>query len=290
MRLYLKLTKVGIVVFVVLSGIAGYWLSFDPIHQHFYWSHFLQFVLGLYFVSSGSCALNQSQEWMIDSKMNRTAQRPIPAGSLSANNGYLLSILLSVLGIYFLYQVDPLTALLGVITIVLYNCLYTIFWKPKWTFAAVPGAIPGAMPVVIGYAANNQNIFSPECIYVFLVMFLWQMPHFWSLAIRFKEDYEQGGVPVLPLRLGVGKTLFHMGLYTFTYVALAVASPWFVSTYFIYLVVVLPLASKVLYEFLKYYQQGAQKNWLPFFLWTNLSVLVFLAAPVLDKWHLWFLM
>jgi protoheme IX farnesyltransferase len=286
MRSYFKLTKAGIVLFVVLSGIAGYWLSFDPFHQIFSVGHFLNFILGLYLVSSGSCALNQAQESDLDSRMNRTSTRPIPAGTLKSGVGYAISLALVVAGIWFLYQVSPLAALLGLVTIILYNFLYTIYWKPRWTFAAVPGAIPGAMPVVIGYSANTGNIFSAECVYVFLVMFLWQMPHFWALAIRFREDYQQGGIPVLPVQLGVGKTLFHMGLYTFTYVALAVASPWFVSVYFIYLVVVLPLAAKVLYEFMQYYKHDAKSRWLPFFLWTNLSVLVFLAAPVLDKWHL----
>ena len=289
MRLYLRLTKAGIVLFVVLSGLAGYWLSYSPYEQTFSWLHFLQFILGLYFVSSGSCILNQAQEQELDSKMPRTLSRPIPAGEISVESSFFLSAAFVVLGIVLLYSVSALTALLAIITVILYNVLYTIYWKPQWTFAAVPGALPGALPVVIGYSANSSHIFSAECIYVFLVMFLWQMPHFWSLAIRFRNDYESGGIPVLPVRLGVGKTLFYIGLYTFTYVALAVASPWFVTVYFLYLVVVLPLALKVLWEFFRYYRGAAQSGWIRFFLWTNLSVLVFLAVPVLDKWHLFFL-
>ena len=101
---------------------------------------------------------------------------------------------------------------LGLFTVALYNGLYTLYWKKKWAFGAVPGAIPGAMPVVIGYSANHANVFTPECLYLFLIMFLWQMPHFWSLAIRYKDDYKKGGFPVLPAVIGVPKTLFHIGL------------------------------------------------------------------------------
>ena len=115
------------------------------------------------------------------------------------------------------------------------------------------------------------------------------MPHFWALAIRFKDDYDKGGIPVLPCRIGTERTLFHMGLYTFAYTGLAIASPFFTSAYLVYGLVVLPFAFKVLYEFIRYNHAGAQNRWLPFFLWTNFSILVFLIAPVIDKWHRSFL-
>jgi protoheme IX farnesyltransferase len=285
MRLYLDLTKAGIVVFVLLTGLAGYGLSFAP-WMHFSWLHLAMFVLGLYLISSGSCALNQAQEWALDAMMPRTQKRPIPSGQIKPRTVYILAAVFVVVGLALLNEASPMSALLGLVTVVLYNFFYTLYWKRRWAFGAVPGAIPGAMPVVIGFAANNPDILSPECIYVFFVMFLWQMPHFWLLAIRFRDDYAKGGVPVLPTQIGVAATLFHMGLYIFAYVALAVVSPWFVKAYFLYFVVVVPLALKVLYEFLKYYRLEAKSRWLPFFLWINLSVLVFVIAPVFDKWHI----
>jgi protoheme IX farnesyltransferase len=184
--------------------------------------------------------------------------------------------------------INPLVCWLGLATVVLYNLLYTLYWKKKWAFGAVPGAIPGAMPVVIGYAANSDNLARPELFYVFMLLFLWQMPHFWSLAIKFKDDYKQGGIPVLPVMIGTDATLFHMGLYMFAYVALAIAAPWFTPVYWVYTIVVIPFAFKVLYEFFRYYQSGGKTRWLPFFLWTNFSILVFLIAPVIDKWHRYF--
>jgi protoheme IX farnesyltransferase len=284
MRLYLDLTKSGIVFFVILSGLAGFALSMAPGES---WSvlHLAATLLSLYFYSSGSFALNQAQEWRIDSRMPRTEARPIPSGRVSVLEASILGGIFVVLGLMFGLLVNPTVAALGFTTVVLYNLFYTLLWKKNWAWAAVPGALPGAMPVVIGYAANSADLTHPEIIYAFLIMFLWQMPHFWSLAIRYKEDYRKGGIPVLPLKIGTDGTLFYMGLYLFAYVALAVASPWFTSTYFVYLIVVVPFALKVLFEFSRYFRAGAEKRWLSFFLWTNFSVLVFLVAPVIDKWH-----
>lgn len=284
MRLFLDLTKSGIVVFVLISGLTGYALSSSP-YQPWYLMHLALTLASLYFYSAGSFALNQAQEWKIDERMPRTTNRPIPSGRVSVGQAWWLGLSFIVLGAIAGYLVNPLVALLGFLTVLLYNILYTLYWKKKWAFGAVPGAIPGAMPVVIGYAANSDVLLQPELVYAFLIMFLWQMPHFWSLAIRFKDDYAKGGIPVLPVQIGTGPTLYHMGLYMFSYVGLAIASPWFTSAHFLYIFVVVPFALKILYEFFRYYRSEAQKRWLPFFLWTNLSVLVFLIAPVLDKWY-----
>jgi protoheme IX farnesyltransferase len=284
MKSFLDLTKTRIVFFVLLSGLAGYALSQAPGEA---WNpgHLLATLLSLYFYSAGSFALNQAQEWRIDRRMPRTERRPIPSGRISALSASILGFSFLVLGCIFGLTVNIEVAGLGFATVVLYNLFYTLYWKKRWAWAAVPGALPGAMPVVIGYAANSSDLTHPEIVYAFLIMFLWQMPHFWALAIRFKEDYRKGGIPVLPLKIGTDGTLFYMGLYLFAYVALAVASPWFTSAYFVYLLVVVPFALKVLIEFFRYFRTGAEKRWLPFFLWTNFSVLVFLIAPVLDKWH-----
>jgi protoheme IX farnesyltransferase len=284
MKIYLDLTKNGIVCFVLVSGLAGYALSMPPF-EAWNFPHLIATLLSLYFFSAGSFALNQAQEWRIDEKMPRTQKRPIPSRAVSPFQAWFLGFGYILLGLVASLLVNQLVMWLGLATVVLYNVLYTPIWKRRWAFGAVPGAIPGAMPVAIGYAANSSQLLHPELIYAFMVMFLWQMPHFWSLAIRFKEDYAMGGIPVLPVSIGVERTLYHMGLYMFAYVGLAVASPFFTSAYILYPVLVLPFAFKVLFEFFRYYREGGQSRWLPFFLWTNFSVLVFLIAPVVDKWH-----
>ncbi len=286
MKLFADLTKFGIIVFILISGAIGYMMSW-PMPEVWDWARFILTMAALYFLSAGSFALNQAQEWRIDSRMPRTEKRPIPAGRVSVAQAYVLGFGFLLIGLCAGALVNSRVFALGLFTVIFYNVWYTLYWKRRWAFGAVPGAIPGALPVVIGYAANSSFLLSPDCVYAFLIMFLWQMPHFWALAIRFKDDYSAGGIPVLPTRIGTNATLYHMGLYTFAYVGLAIASPFFTKAYFFYLVVVLPFAFKVLWEFFKYWRAGAGgERWLPFFLWTNFSVLVFLLGPVVDRWHL----
>lgn len=288
MKIYADLTKFGIVIFVLIAGLAGYATSFQ-IENAFDWRHFVRTLLGLYFLSSGSLALNQAQEWKLDQKMPRTAKRPIAVGKIKPAAAYVLSAFFIYVGLNFLYSISTTAGHIGLLSVVLYNGIYTYLWKPRWVFAAVPGAIPGALPVSIGYAANTPDIFNSESVYLFLILFLWQMPHFWALAIRFKEDYAKGGIPTLPVSLGIEKTLYHMGLYTLAYVGVALASPWFVQASWMYILFVLPFAFKILQEFYRFYKSQGTQRWLAFFLWTNFSVIVFMIIPVVDKWNFLFI-
>jgi protoheme IX farnesyltransferase len=283
LKTYLDLTKFGIVVFVLMSGMIGY-ASGYMIEQPFDWHHLLRFLLGLYFLSSGSLALNQVQEYKLDQKMPRTQKRPIAMGKLKPAAGLIISGLFLYLGLVLLYECHPMAAKVGLVSVLMYNGLYTLYLKQHWIYAAVPGAIPGALPVTIGYASVNPDIWNSESVYLFLIMFLWQMPHFWVLAIRYKNDYAAGGIPTLPVALGIPKTLQQIGLYTILYAGVAIASPWFVHANWVYVILVFPFALKVLYEFSLYYKSQGEKRWLGFFMWTNVSMLVFLIVPVIDKW------
>lgn len=282
-RAYSQLTKTGIIVYSLVSALAGYAVSL-PTGRSVEWIEIVLMCAGLYLVAAGCFALNQAQEWRRDALMDRTKGRPIASGMMAPWQGWVVGFILVVSGLAAMALIGEVPALLSLSTVVLYNGVYTMGWKKYWAFGAVPGAIPGAMPVVIGFSVNNSNIFDPACIYLFLVLFLWQMPHFWSLAIRYREDYARGGFPVLPVTVGETRALYHLGLYVFTYVGVALLAPWFLKAHVVYLLLVFPMALKVLWEFKKYYASSGGRSWLPFFLWTNLSLLIFLAAPVMDKW------
>lgn len=267
---------------MLFTGVAAYFLGQNP-YEPIHWTHFIGFVLSLYFLSSGSFALNQLQEIDIDQKMPRTQKRPIPAGHFSHATVALVTMSFLFLGLGFAVFISSWFLIYAILTVTMYNGLYTMYWKKHWTFGAVPGAIPGAMPILLGFSAHNIPL-SRESFYLFLLMFLWQMPHFWALALRYREDYSLAGIPVLPVVVGEQRTLYHIGLYVFAYAAWAVFSPWFISVWIGYLVVILPFAAKIVWEFLAYYKEPNGKRWLRFFLWTTLSVLVFVIIPVLDKW------
>ncbi|WP_415061320.1 protoheme IX farnesyltransferase [Bdellovibrio sp.] len=288
LRTFADLTKFGIVVFSVLAGLAGYVTGFQ-VEESFNWKEFLEVLLGIYFISSGSLALNQVQEWKLDQKMPRTAKRPIASGKIKPAAAGILSVSFIFVGLNLLFNLEPVAGWVGLFCIFLYNVAYTMYWKPRWVFAAVPGAIPGALPVTIGYAAANSNIFNSESLYLFLIMFLWQMPHFWVLAVRYKEDYAKGGIPTLPVALGMEKTLFQIGLYTFVYVGVALAAPMFVHASWMFVLLTFPFAFKVMQEFYRYYKSNGTERWMAFFMWLNVSMLVFIVIPVIDKWNFLFI-
>lgn len=283
-----QFTKFGITIFVVLSAIAGYATGFQS-EEGFSFFHFFQTVLGVFLLSSGSLALNQTQEYKLDALMKRTATRPVAAGLIKPKTAFAIAMLLLILGQFFLIRSSLLAGIFGFLTVVLYNGIYTYWWKPHWIYAAVPGAIPGALPVTIGYAAINSDVFSAESIYLFLILFLWQMPHFWALAIKFKDDYKEGGIPTLPVALGMQRTIYQMGLYTLAYVGCALASPMFYKSSWFYILLIIPVSFKILMEFQKFQKSNGQEGWLRFFMWINVSVLIFQFVPVLDKWSFLFI-
>ena len=286
MSIFFRLTKFSIVFLVLLCALAAYALGLSlEKAPSFQWTHFILFCLGTYGLASGSLAFNQLQEVELDRKMKRTQLRPLVNGSLHPAYAWLLSFLLIAIGLICLWHVNLTAFFFGLLTIFLYNIFYTFFWKPKWAFAAVPGALPGALPVVIGYTAIHPNLFNSNILYLFLVLFLWQMPHFWLLALRFASDYKNASIPVLPTVIGEERTILHIGLYLFTYLALVLLSPLFVYAGWFYLLGTLPLVFKVMWEYSRFafYKDSRAKRWLPCFLWTNLSLLVFIWVPVLDK-------
>ena len=279
---YCKLSKIGIVVFALLTASFSYVLAL-PHFSYFSFEKLAFFCLAFYFVSSGSFILNQAQEWRWDQKMNRTKNRPIPQRKIPPLQAYVLAGLFLFFGLGLLFLIKVLTAILAFITVVLYNFLYTLWWKRRFKYGAVFGAIPGAMPAVIGCSLVDSSLFQTETIYLFLLLFFWQMPHFWSLAIHYREDYKQAGFPILPVSAGSEKTLHQIGFYILAYLGLSLISPLFLTVGFMYLFLLVPFAFILLYQFYQYFHQP-HRQWLKFFVWVNMSILVYFFVPVLDKW------
>lgn len=286
LKSYLDLTKSGIVILVIFTGLVGFVLG-SPFGHPFETQDVIVFLVGLYLLSSGSLAINQAQEWRLDVKMNRTEKRPIPSGKIKPWQAYILGSVFCCLGLLLLYTFNSTAGNLGLFTVILYNFLYTLYWKKRWTFGAVPGAIPGSLPVSIGFACQNENLMDPVHLHVFLILFLWQMPHFWAIAIRFKDDYGKAGIPVLPYMLGVNRTIYHIGLYVFAYLCVALSAPITIQATIVHFAIVVPFAFLVLYQFYIFVQKK-EKAWLGFFLSVNFSLLAFLLAPLIDRWAIFY--
>ena len=285
-KAYAELAKSGIVTLVLISVLGGY-LAGQPFDAPFNWIRLFLTLFGILFLASGSSALNQYQERTIDASMPRTAKRPLPSGRLTERNVLLFIATTLVLGLGILAWLDRAQLVLGIIAVVSYNGLYTLWWKRHWAFAAVPGAIPGALPIWMGHLAANGHLFTAGGIYLFLLLFFWQMPHFWVLALKYREDYESGGFPTLPVAHGTGLTVSQIAVWCLAYIAISLIAPIFLRLGMIYLLVAPLMGFKLLWELKQFVRQPESKRWLHFFLWVNFSLIIYLAAAVIDLWSVY---
>jgi protoheme IX farnesyltransferase len=159
--------------------------------------------------------------------------------------------------------------------------------EKHWAHAAVPGAIPGALPILMGHLSAQKDIFNPGGIYLFLILFFWQMPHFWTLALKYKDDYARGGFPTLPVKLGEGLTIHQIILWCLAYIGLAMIAPFFLPVRWIYLIPAIFMSVKLLQELRSFAKRPQNQNWLHFFLWVNFSLLIYLGAAAADLWSIY---
>ncbi len=281
-----ELSKSGIVLLVLISVLAGYLIgqpSELPLDARAL-SRMGTTLLGILFLASGSSALNQLQEYKIDALMPRTASRPIPSGRMSPHAVFVFVGLTLFFGLMTLWKLSPSLFYLGGVAVFFYNGLYTLWWKKNWAYAAVPGAIPGAIPVLMGYTSAQGQVFHPAGIYLFLVLFFWQMPHFWVLALRYRKDYESGGFPTLPVSYGLNVTVRQIVFWCLAYLGVALMAPLFLQVRWIYLVPALLMSLKVIQELWGFVKTPESQKWLHFFLWVNLSLVAYLGFAALDLW------
>lgn len=285
---YLALSKSGIVALVLISVLGGF-LSGYPLEISFDWLLFTKAFFGILLLASGSSALNQVQEIKIDLKMDRTANRPLPSGRLSKTEA-LIFVLVSLMGGGFLLWIISMKVfLMGVLAVISYNFLYTLWWKKNWAFAAIPGALPGALPILMGYTAATGEVWTHTGIYLFAILFFWQMPHFWVLALKYKQDYFIGGIPTLPVSEGKEETLFQIVLWCLAYIGLILIGPFFLEVGLPYWAMSVILSIKLLFELRRYIQSPDGKNWIKFFLWINFSLILILLVAVADRWSIYLL-
>jgi protoheme IX farnesyltransferase len=244
-------------------------------------------LVGVLFLASGSSALNQLQEIPADAKMPRTAQRPLPSGRISVLGARLFVVVGLIVGLGLLWRIDYSLAALGVVAVVCYNGLYTLWWKKHWSYAAVPGAIPGALPILMGSVAAQGNLLAPSGIFLFFLLFFWQMPHFWVLALKYRADYASGDFPTLPVTHGTGVTVSRIITWCLAYVGIATLGPLFMNVRGIYCVTAFLMSMKLLWELRKFVKQPESKSWLHFFLWVNFSLIIYIAAAGVDLWSVY---
>ncbi len=154
-------------------------------------------VAGIFLLASGASAFNQYQEWPYDERMERTRRRPIPSRRISTQEALRIATLCITGGLLLLlYFSTSVCFFLGIFNLMWYNGVYT-WLKRKTAFAVVPGALTGAIPILMGWTAAGGQLYDPTVIFLAFFLFIWQMPHFWLLTLKYGRQYRDAGFPVL---------------------------------------------------------------------------------------------
>ncbi|MFB9751740.1 heme o synthase [Paenibacillus hodogayensis] len=207
---FIQLAKPGILFSNIITAFGAYWVAWGNSGKDFDFLLLLYAMLGTVLVMASGCVLNNYLDRDLDTKMSRTSKRALPTGILDPKVVFWYGITLGAAGLSVLcLLVNPLSALLGVVGLLVYVLIYTAWLKRTSTLSTTIGAISGAMPPVIGYCAVTGQLDIGAWI-LFGILFLWQPPHFWALGIRRKEEYRAAGFPLLPVVHGNELTKMHM--------------------------------------------------------------------------------
>ena len=203
-----EITKMRLSLSVVFSALAGYLLGAIEVDPY----TLVLLAFGGYFMVGASNAFNQIIEKDLDVLMDRTKNRPVPAGRMSVRSAFIIATIFTILGITILYIINERTAMYGAISIFLYTCVYTPL-KTKTPLSVFVGAIPGAIPFMLGWVAA-RNDFGIETGTLFALQFFWQFPHFWAIGWVLFEDYKKGGFYMLPTKKRDKGTAVQIIMYT----------------------------------------------------------------------------
>ncbi|HXZ97412.1 MAG TPA: heme o synthase [Burkholderiales bacterium] len=215
---YLKLCKPRVVSLIVFTAVIGMFLAAPGMVQL---GTLLFATSGIALVAGAAAAVNCLVEQKIDAVMARTRFRPLPRGELTSLQTLLFSGVTGGMGLWLLGRfINPLTMWLTLATFVGYAVIYTVILKPMTPQNIVIGGASGAMPPVLGWVAVTGEI-SYDALLLFLIIFAWTPPHFWSLALYRKHEYAKAGVPMLPVTHGDKYTRLQVLLYTLILVAVS---------------------------------------------------------------------
>jgi protoheme IX farnesyltransferase len=275
-KTYLSLTKPGIIFGNLITAAAGFFLASKG---HVNLNLLLATLVGTSLGIASACVFNNFIDRDIDEKMTRTKNRALVKKLVPVPNALMFGVILGLLGFLILvFYVNFLTLAIGFIGAFFYLVLYSI-WKRRSIYGTLFGAVSGATPIVTGYTAA-ANHFDLGAIILFMILFLWQMPHFYSIAIFRLKDYTAASLPVLPVVKGIYITKIHMLFYISAFIITASMITIFGYTGYIYLTVVILAGFTWLGLCIKGFKTNDDKRWARKMFGISLMVIITLSVAM----------
>ena len=224
---YIALTKPKIIVLLLITALGGLFLASAGLPNLTIAAAVL---IGGTLAAGGANALNHFWDRDLDIKMKRTATRPVASGSVKPINALIFGILLHLVAFAVLYRyANLLSALLTLSATLFYIFVYTVVLKRITPQNIVIGGAAGSIPPTVGWVAVTNSIMDPAPIFLFLIVFFWTPPHFWALSLILKDDYENAGIPMLPVVSGIAATKTQIFIYTWLLLGILLAATYFVE-------------------------------------------------------------
>ncbi|NNM60266.1 MAG: protoheme IX farnesyltransferase [Legionellales bacterium] len=275
---FISVTKPGIIFGNIVTVSGGFFLGsrgrFDCALLFFT-------MLGMSLIIAAGCILNNYIDRDIDKLMERTKHRPTATGHISSAVAIVYAILLGIAGFAILYlKTNLLTVVVSLIGLFFYVVVYSLYLKRTSVYGTVVGAIAGAVPPVVGYCAVT-NRFDIGAILLFLILALWQMPHFYAISIYRLTDYQAASIPVLPIRKGIDYTKKSMLIYILAFTVVSVMPSFFSYTGYFYFTAALVLGLIWFFLGLKGFKTNNDRAWARnMFLFSiiNITILSFMMA------------
>lgn len=277
---YINLTKPTIMLLVIITGAASLILEGSMLTRPF---HFLLILFTLYLTGGSANALNQYFERDINSKMSRTARRrPLPQHQINSINALIFSISIGIMGVLiFGFFFNWYSAILSLATILFYSLFYTLLLKPNTPQNIVIGGAAGAMAPVGAWVAATGNMDLAPWV-LFLIVFFWTPPHFWALALFYKDDYKKAQLPMMPVVSSDKSTLRQILVYSWILVASSFAIFVSYKISFVYGLIALVLGLIFLKKSYQAKKEMTEIRYRSFFGYSIIYLLILFAVIIID--------
>jgi protoheme IX farnesyltransferase len=276
---YVALTKPRIIELLLVTtvptmvvaarGVPGVWLMINT-------------VVGGTLAAGGANAINMYVDRDIDKLMKRTRHRPLVTGAVTPRAALTFAIAVEAVAFVWLaVWVNLLSAVLAVGACLFYVFVYTLWLKRTSTRNIVIGGAAGAVPVLVGWASVTGDLSAPAWV-LFAIVFFWTPPHFWALSLRYYDDYEAAGIPMLPVAKGVATALREIAVYSVVVVATTLVLPLVADTGVIYLVAAIVLGVAFILRAMQLVRASTPTRAIKFFTFSNVYLALLFAAIAID--------